>query len=40
MDAAKATRGPQVGDLTQTLEVVKLCSNDEKAFFLNRDVAC
>ena len=35
-----AARGPKVSDLTNTIEVVKLCSNDEKVFYLNRDVAC
>ena len=35
-----AARGPKVSDLTSTIEVVKLCSNDEKVFYLNRDVAC
>ena len=40
---AAANRGPQVGDLTQTLDIVKLISNEEdnkKFFFVNRDVAC
>ena len=38
----QAKRGPEVSDLTSTLEVVKLCSNDEpkKFFYLNKDVAC
>ena len=38
----QAQRGPKVGDLTNTLEVVKLCSNDEHPsfFYLNKDVAC
>ena len=32
-----------MGDLTQTLDIVKLISNEEdnkKFFFVNRDVAC
>ena len=39
---AQAQRGPTVGDLTNTIEVVKLCSNDETPsfFYLNKDVAC
>ena len=40
MDAANASKGPSVGDLTKTLDIVKLISNDEKVFFMNRDVAC
>ena len=38
MDAAKA--GPTVMDLTQTLDIVKLVSKEDKVFYLNRDVAC
>ena len=37
---AAAQRGPQVSDLTQTIEIVKLVSQDEKIFYMNRDVAC
>ena len=37
---AQASRGPKVGDLTQTVDVVKLVSTDEKVYFLNKDVAC
>ena len=37
---AAAHRGPTVGDLTQTIEIVKLISQDQKIFYLNRDVAC
>ena len=37
---AEASRGPKVGDLTETIEVVKLVSTDEKVYFMNRDVAC
>ena len=37
--ASGAPRGPQVSDLTATLEVVKLCSNDDKIFYINTDVA-
>ena len=29
-----------MSDLTSTIDIVKLCSNDEKIFFMNRDVAC
>ena len=39
MDAQEGN-GPKVGDLTQTVDVVKLVSSDEKVFFLNYDVAC
>ena len=42
---AGGQRGPKVGDLTKTTDIVKLISapNEEgvqKSFFLNRDVAC
>ena len=37
---ASESKGPKVGDLTQTIEVVKLVSTDEKIFFLNKDIAC
>ena len=40
MVSASEHRGPKVADLTNTLDMVKLCSNDDKVFFLNRDVAC
>ena len=40
MQAAKANRGPTVGDLIKTVEFVKLFSTDDKVFYLNCDVAC
>ena len=40
MQAAAASRGPQVSDLTSTIEIIKLVSEDQKIFYLNRDVAC
>ena len=42
VSAAAPNPGPKVGDLTNTTDIVKLISNDEKpkVFFLNRDVAC
>ena len=38
VQAARA--GPQVSDLTNTIECVKLCSSDNQVFYLNTDVAC
>ena len=37
---AQGSRGPQVGDLTRSLDVVKIVSIDEKVFFLSKDIAC
>ena len=37
--AQAVNSGPKVADLTQTLDVVKIISNDDKVFYLNNQVA-